>query len=101
MSRYINEAEICKWLQDKELFYIGYGDENKEKMYHNLRKAIKDMPTADVAPVVHGRWKWLGPNALSNGAYYGTCSVCGLRQSFTSTRFCGNCGAKMDLEDKP
>ena len=25
-------------------------------------REVSDTPAADVAPVVHGRWEWLGPN---------------------------------------
>ena len=32
---------------------------------------IGDTPAADVAPVVHGRWEWLGPNRLVTDCMYG------------------------------
>lgn len=51
-------------------------------------KEIVDIPAADVAPVVHGRWKRYGRNL-------GECSNCG---EIVATRhnYCPNCGAKMD-----
>lgn len=54
--------------------------------------------TADVAPVVHGRWE----SHLMPLAY--KCSMCGYRPSakewrFHRRNFCPNCGAKKDLND--
>lgn len=54
-------------------------------------------PAADVAPVVHGRWEWLGPNRLVPDCMCGTCSVCKVRSKYiVNTMLCPNCGAKMD-----
>lgn len=61
---------------------------------------INEQPTADVVPVVHGRW-------IFNMCSYGTpkCSICGWRMPYSEDSFldarnyCPNCGAKMDLEE--
>lgn len=55
-----------------------------------LSQYIEAIPAADVAPVVHGRWKRYGRNL-------GECSNCG---EIVNIRYnyCPNCGAKMDLE---
>ena len=53
---------------------------------------IKGMKAADVAPVVHGRWKRYGKNL-------GECSECGEIVSVRNN-YCPNCGAKMDGERK-
>lgn len=50
---------------------------------------LKDIPAADVQPVVHGRWKW------SEG---GQCSECGFHNSNFGYNYCPNCGARMDGE---
>lgn len=59
---------------------------------------IKEMPSADVAPVRHGRWfptaKW-----WQGGSGWKRCSECGILH-LGKSNFCPNCGAKMDLEDK-
>lgn len=55
---------------------------------------VKDAPTIDAAPVVHGRWKWEGR--------FKACSECGSYIDFDNTlgaghwHYCPNCGAKMD-----
>lgn len=56
--------------------------------------AILDMPAADVAPVVHGRWVDNGiPGSMLSG-----CSVCGFSCGAFSFSYCPHCGAKMDKE---
>ena len=56
---------------------------------HDVKKAILKSPTID--PVVHGEWI----NGEDDGL--NTCSVC-KEYSEYATRFCCNCGAKMDGE---
>ena len=61
---------------------------------------LYELPTADVAPVVHGRWEWLGPNRLVTDCMCGTCSVCKVRSKYiVNTMLCPNCGACMDGGD--
>lgn len=61
----------------------------------DVEEWLKDQPTIDAVPVVHGRWEKLGEADYK-------CSVCGFRftsgdpiELFTHCR----CGAKMDLEE--
>lgn len=55
---------------------------------------IKNMPAADVAPVVHGRWVDNGiPGSMLSG-----CSVCGFSCGAFSFSYCPHCGAKMGKE---
>lgn len=69
-----------------------------EKPCEHLIAAFLNEDSADVAPVVHGRWKYKEEwgKLLTN-----SCSVCG--QILTTKRgeemnYCPNCGAKMDAE---
>lgn len=65
-----------------------------------LANCIKALPAADVAPVVHGRWEWLGPNRLVTDCMCGTCSACKVRSKYiVNTMLRPNCGAKMDMKD--
>ncbi len=62
-----------------------------------LIRYVKRQPAVDVAPVVHGRWEWLGPNRLVTNCMCGTCSACKVRSKYiVNTMLCPNCGAKMD-----
>lgn len=55
---------------------------------------------ADVVPVVHGRWEFLGPNRLTKECMCGTCSVCKVRSKYiVNTMLCPHCGAIMDGGD--
>lgn len=69
--------------------------------YNDLAEDFYSIPAADVAPVVHGRWEWLGPNRLFTDCMCGTCSVCKVRSKcIVNTMLCPNCGARMDGGEK-
>ena len=64
-----------------------------------IASEIAEIPAADVAPVVHGRWIYKGE--------YAVCTECGGRSGTQydgvepiplMTQFCPNCGAKMGGE---
>lgn len=66
----------------------------------DARNTISNFPTADVAPVVHG--KWIIPTKIGHRSFnIPHCSVCngipcGVDEN---TNYCPNCGAKMDGND--
>ena len=72
-------------------------DEDICEGLHEAIELVNDIPAADVAPMVHGRWEGQFPH----------CSVCGeeaifhdngtLHGSYFLTDYCPHCGAKMDL----
>lgn len=64
----------------------------------DAKREIADMPAADVAPVVHGRWIDAYPDIEPNPMFmYGICSECGFEQGISKyLNYCPNCGAKMD-----
>ena len=83
----------CRNFKDMKCDYCGTAD------YIYM---IEDMPTADVAPVVHGRWIMVDDSC---GKY--ACSACReIEQECTEwgaghynpvyKDYCPNCGAKMD-----
>lgn len=54
---------------------------------------LYELPTADVAPVVHGRWVFGGDGCV-------ICSKCNEEESNDNHRnFCPHCGAMMDGGD--
>ena len=63
-----------------------------------LADAVEEMPTADVAPVRRGRWRWVAYDANPKiGNWH--CTYCNrIPKSFQKEDFCPNCGAKMDKE---
>ena len=60
-----------------------------------LKRYVKRVTAADVAPVRHGRW--IEHEKYTFGVMY-DCSICGNRILDTghSWNYCPNCGAKMD-----
>lgn len=57
-----------------------------------LIRIINDCPTADVVPVVHGRWVFGGDGCV-------VCSECDEEEPNDNHRnYCPNCGARMDGE---
>ena len=81
MAEYIErEAALMKLMQD------GCSAKNLQ--------SISDMPSADVAPVVHARW-------IDDGSGIIICPECerGYNLHAKYTHYCPNCGAKMDGGD--
>lgn len=62
-----------------------------------LEAALLGLPSADVVPVVHGRFVHDGPR-FAGGVDWWHCSNCGGLASGVDTRFdyCPKCGARMD-----
>lgn len=58
---------------------------------------IQTAPAADVQPVKHGEWK------INSDGYYPYCSVCGTAADQLTkhlTKYCPECGARMDGDKK-
>ena len=64
----------------------------RQELCKAVESVFRDMPAADVAPVVHGKWVDNGiPDSILNG-----CSVCGFTCGSSSFFYCPKCGARMD-----
>jgi hypothetical protein len=55
---------------------------------------VEQMPTVDAVEVVRGRWDVV---CEYEDFQYASCSACGKRSEYM-TKFCPNCGAKMNIE---
>ena len=59
-----------------------------------LKRYVKRVPTADVAPVRHAKWEVV---VGSDGKEHMVCTGCRKQQDLTGVfSYCPNCGAKMD-----
>lgn len=87
--------------------YIKKEDAIQSVMNHDLLKSdwsrawaeymLEDAPTADVVPVRHGEWIHPREYGLNLPEHY--CSECReWEYSDTESKYCPNCGAKMDKE---
>lgn len=99
MSRYI-DAEKLKCSIDSETDSIFDWDMTIEELYHNLCKLIDDEPTADVQEVKRGYWIPERDLDENNRVQCFHCSVCDddfhYIGAFVATKYCPNCGARMD-----
>lgn len=81
MDEYINREKA------KRLLHIEYA--------YAAEQLLDEIPTADVAPVVYGRWVHLGGDEWC-------CSACGFVISTEGSwekptkKYCEDCGAKME-----
>lgn len=90
MAEYIEREALEKILNDRLTYLL---DKNGQydyftDGYDEAVSTVEEFLSADVVPVVHGRWKRYGRNL-------GECSNCG---EIVNIRYnyCPNCGAKMD-----
>ena len=86
---------------------LGSRDYRREK--GTIQEAIKMVsfpeytPSADVAPVRHGRWEEMHyEGGILDGTNFDRCSICGYERVLddpalkTVFKYCPNCGAMMD-----
>ena len=96
MAEYIEREAISEEI--RKYYYknppnFSYG-EGFDRGLDRAQRAILDAPSADVAPVRHGKWEIV---VGSNGKEYMVCTCCRVSQSMTGVfTYCPNCGAKMD-----
>lgn len=94
MAEYIEREALLQkaWDADTRIGYVQVVDVGD----------ILDMPVADVAPVVHGRWTITEEynDVIDMTVVKYTCSACGeyrlCETTLSQTSYCPCCGAKMD-----
>lgn len=89
MDDYIKREQALKLIESG-----GTWGWSKNALYDEM----KNLPAADVAPVVHGKWERL------NNTQKHFCSECGMDFDLYACfrklyNYCPCCGAKMDLEE--
>ena len=108
MTKYIEAARAATIIAEKRGIPIA-----------DLVDTFAEIPAADVAPVVHGRWEWFEEWNLSTPDHPIECEDYGWRCGECKTaledlvygifddiddkpklKFCPNCGAKMDKEEE-
>ncbi len=99
MDEYIKQEAAIREIE--QINPVDYGAMWDYEAHHyageclrDCKEAIENIPAADVAPVVHGRWiSFLGGDHIMPERYY-RCSRCGRVESRRQP-YC-HCGAKMD-----
>ena len=97
MAEDIGRETLRKILKDWRDAHADVDDEQGCGLLEDVIWEVDAQPAADVAPVVHGQWEWLGPNRVVKDCMCGTCSACKVRSKYiVNTMLCPNCGAKME-----
>ena len=113
MAEYIDREELLKDIEDSVRFSTRNGVSAELRGAHKIVDRIKSAPTVDVVEVKHGYWVKNAPNpeamkslhelgiakAMRENSIYWTCSCCG-KWGFPYSKYCSECGAKMDGERK-
>lgn len=108
MAEYIDRSELLRIekLLDTDILRKSKTASN---IYDQMMYDIAHIPAKDVAAVKHGNWVW-DPNGMDFGLGAWKCSECACRNNnlgmnsklnplmFSGSKYCPNCGAKMDLE---
>ncbi len=102
MAKFISQVRMRLPHESKDFF-------TRDEMLLNFEQYIRITPPADVAPVKHGKWIW-NPDGMDWGLGAWECSECACRNNnlgmnskmnplmFSGSKYCPNCGAKMDGE---
>ena len=99
MAEYIEREAISEEI--RKYYYknppnFSYG-EGFDRGLDRAQRAIRGIPAADAAPVVHGEWEIV---VGSNGKEYMVCTCCRVSQDLTGVfTYCPNCGCRMDGGD--
>lgn len=95
MAEYINREAIMKFPIRKDHCDKEHANGHFINGIESVLEYVENLPAADVAPVVHGRWTHLGGDEWC-------CSACGFVISTEGSwekptqKYCEDCGAKMD-----
>ena len=98
MAEYVTKEQVIDW-------YRPYGQTDEPIPFETLVSDLRDMKTADVAPVRHGMWetidastwRWSHDGAKPVHRVKYRHNECG-RVVQRKEPYCPNCGAIMDLE---
>ena len=93
MAEYIDLEAALREIERRERLMVG----DKTISVDAIKRCLLNRPAADVAPVVHGRWRYFHKQNIA------VCTECSFERDL-DTNFgravnCPNCGAKMDGGD--
>lgn len=89
---------MSEYIEREAAIRVVNGQSSLTMTRNSLIDSISELPAADVAPVVHGRWAHLGGDEWCR-------SVCGFVITTEGSwekptkKYCEDCGAKMDGGD--
>ena len=95
MAEYLERGAIMKFPIRKDQCDKEHANEHFIFGIESVLEYVENLPAADVAPVVHGRWAHIGGDEWC-------CHVCGFVITTEGSwdkptkKYCEDCGAKMD-----
>lgn len=102
MDKYMNKKDVVSYIRkeaaEAQSAFEELGGESGiiAEVFEDLANELEDFPTADVAPVQHGRWTMSSdrPDTI-------ICSCCDSafdvwKADIKRHHYCPNCGARMD-----
>ena len=98
MAEYIERGALMQFPIRRDHYDRKNGNEHFINGIESVLEYAKNLPAADVAPVVRGRWEHLGGDEWC-------CSACGVVITTEGSwekptkKYCEDCGAKMDGGD--
>lgn len=107
MDKYMKKSDVIAYIRkeakEAQSAFEELGGESGiiAEAFEDLANELEDFPTADVAPVRHGKWVHSRYENCSEQFEMVKCSCCG-REAYAMAfyvrdgNYCPNCGAKMD-----
>ncbi len=94
MAEYIDREKLLAKID--EAFFETDPDGKEQIGVLKCRAIIREIPAADVAPVVHGRWEAKGYVCGESEFECSACHKTEWRTTISQFKFCPFCGARMD-----
>ena len=103
MSRYIDADKLYELIRTNDYRLATINGSIDYGMFTiGIKQAIDEIPTADVAEVKHGEWE-LFEDCANAGVYCTVCHKKVYREYYANvkpkSKYCPNCGARMDGGD--
>ena len=87
MAEYVTKEQVIDW-------YRPYGQTDEPIPFETLVSDLRDMKTANVAQVRHGRWLFVDTDTEQ----FFLCNRC-KKKEYWESNYCPNCGCLMDGGD--
>ena len=95
MAEYIERGALMQFPIRRDHYDRKNGNKHFINGIESVLEYAENLPAADVAPVVHGRWGTCRVN-LETGNYEEQCTRCRNFSKEYGKPYCPNCGAIMD-----
>lgn len=104
MAEYIERGALMQFPIRRDHYDRKNGNKHFINGIESVLEYAENLPAADVAPVVHGRWDDSGYYTFPGGSTAVRCTECGCALTVSEFRlnnwnYCPVCGAKMDGGD--